>query len=60
MDDQNNEGLVGTENGTVYYINFEEKILLKLIATHHGHISSLKFGLSEEGAQELLLTAADG
>jgi hypothetical protein len=60
MDEKNNEGLIGTELGTLYYINFEEKILLKLLVTHHGSISALKFGLSEEGAQELLLTAAEG
>jgi len=26
MDDMNNEGLVGTENGTIYYINFADRI----------------------------------
>lgn len=24
MDDLNNEGLIGTENGTIYYINFSD------------------------------------
>ena len=60
MDDQNCEGLIGTENGSIYYINFDEKILLKLVVTHHGKISSLKFGLSEQGASELLLSASEG
>jgi hypothetical protein len=60
MDDLNNEGLVATEAGTIYYINFEDKILIKLIISHAGQISSLKFGLSEEGASELVLTADQG
>ena len=25
MDHNNNEGIVGTSNGSLYYINFEEK-----------------------------------
>lgn len=31
MDTENTEGIIGTENGTIYYINFDEKILLKLV-----------------------------
>ena len=26
MDDLNNEGLVGTENGTIYYVNFFDNV----------------------------------
>lgn len=60
MDEINNEGLIGTDSGTLYYINFDEKILLKLLISHTGPVQSLKFGLSEEGAQELLLSASEG
>jgi len=60
MDPSNTEGILGTEYGTLYYINFDEKILLKLVQTHTGAVSDLSFGLSEEGAQELILSASNG
>jgi len=30
MDDQNNEGLIGTENGTIYYVNFGDRADLSI------------------------------
>lgn len=32
MDDPNIEGMLGTENGDVYYLNFDERIIIKLIS----------------------------
>lgn len=31
MDEMNNEGLVGTEAGCIYYINFMECIVIQLV-----------------------------
>jgi len=31
MDDLNEEGLVGTASGQVYYLNLSEKVLIKLM-----------------------------
>ena len=31
MDDMNNEGLIGTEAGSIHYVNFMEKILIPLV-----------------------------
>ena len=33
MDSLNNEGIVGTGAGSLYYINFEEKVSLKVVNT---------------------------
>ncbi len=33
MDDLNNEGMVGTSNGSIYYLNFDEKIIIKLVSS---------------------------
>jgi hypothetical protein len=30
MDSLNNEGIIGTSLGTLFYANFEEKLILKL------------------------------
>lgn len=32
MDDLNNEGLVGTANGSLYYINFNEKLKIRIVS----------------------------
>ncbi len=32
MDDLNNEGLVGTAYGTLYYINFDEKLMIRIVS----------------------------
>ena len=32
MDELNNEGLVGTTTGTIYYVNISEKVIIKLVS----------------------------
>jgi hypothetical protein len=32
MDELNLEGIFGTANGNVYYLNFQDKIMIKLIS----------------------------
>lgn len=32
MDDLNNEGLAGTSSGSLYYLNFAEKLMIKLVS----------------------------
>jgi hypothetical protein len=31
MDELNNEGIVGTSHGTMYYINFNDKLMIKMV-----------------------------
>jgi hypothetical protein len=31
MDELNNEGILGTSEGNLYYINFNEKSLIKIV-----------------------------
>jgi hypothetical protein len=31
MDDLNNEGVLGTANGTIYYLNFTEKLIIRIV-----------------------------
>ena len=45
MDDLNNEGLVGTSNGSIFYINFAEKMIIRIVSKSHNlqkEISVLK------------------
>lgn len=35
MDDFNNEGLIGTEAGSIFYVNFAEKVLIKLVSSNN-------------------------
>jgi streptogramin lyase len=32
MDDLNNEGLAGTANGSIFYLNFAEKLIIKIVS----------------------------
>jgi hypothetical protein len=31
MDDLNNEGILGTSNGSIFYLNFGEKMIIKIV-----------------------------
>lgn len=49
MDELNQEGILGTANGNVHYVNFQDKILIKLISkgsTNQDEIGIAKFSLS--------------
>lgn len=55
LDDLNNEGIVGTSLGLLYYFNFSEKLIIKIVQKAYGvqrAISSLKF--SETNPQLIL------
>lgn len=43
MDDLNNEGLVGTENGSIYYVNFLEKIEILLVTSNNRNQEAINF-----------------
>jgi len=31
MDDLNNEGILGTSNGSIFYLNFTEKLIIRIV-----------------------------
>jgi hypothetical protein len=35
MDEFNNEGLIGTEAGSIHYVNFAEPVLIKLVSSNN-------------------------
>jgi hypothetical protein len=46
LDDLNNEGIVGTSLGVLYYLNFAEKLIIRIVSKVYGvpkAISSVKF-----------------
>lgn len=46
LDDLNNEGIVGTSLGVLYYINFAEKLIIRIVSKAYGvqrAITSVKF-----------------
>jgi len=32
MDDLNNEGIAGTSNGSIFYVNFAEKLIIRIVS----------------------------
>lgn len=55
MDDINNEGLVGTAFGTLFYINFDEKLMIRVVSKAYSvqkAITSIKF--SEQNPQLII------
>jgi hypothetical protein len=43
MDDSNNEGLIGTEAGSIFYVNFNERIVIKLVSSNNNNQSAIEF-----------------
>ena len=46
MDELNNEGIVGTALGVLYYINFAEKLIIRIVSKAYGvqrALTSVKF-----------------
>lgn len=33
MDATNNEGMIGTASGSIYYANFDEKMIIKVVSS---------------------------
>jgi WD40 repeat protein len=55
MDDLNNEGLVGTAFGTLFYINFDDKLMIRVVSKPYSvqkPITSVKF--SEQNPQLII------
>jgi WD40 repeat protein len=56
MDDLNNEGIAATSNGSIYYINFTEKIIIRIVNKAYSvqtPITSIRFN---ESNPELIIT----
>ena len=43
MDELNNEGLIGTEAGCIHYVNFNEKIIIKLVSSNNNNNEAIRF-----------------
>jgi len=43
MDELNNEGLIGTESGCIHYVNFAEKIVIKLVSGNNNNQDTINF-----------------
>lgn len=58
MDDLNNEGMVGTTSGSIYYVNFNQRIVIKTVASvSEARISAVKLITDGNGAP-LFLTGS--
>ena len=56
MDELNNEGIVGTSHGTMYYINFNDKLMIKMVNKAYSvqkPITQVKF---EESNPQLIIS----
>jgi WD40 repeat protein len=56
MDELNNEGIVGTSHGTLYYINFNDKLMIKMVNKAYSvqkPITQVKF---EESNPQLIIS----
>ena len=56
MDELNNEGIVGTSHGTLYYINFNDKLMIKMVSKAYSvqkPITQVKF---EESNPQLIIS----
>lgn len=42
MDTDNNEGVVGTESGSIYYINLAERTYQKLVSSNNKNHDAIK------------------
>jgi hypothetical protein len=55
MEELNNEGIVGTSHGALYYLNFSEKLIIRIVSkaySVHKPVSSIKF--NEQNPQIIL------
>lgn len=43
MDDMNMEGLIGTEEGSIHYVNFQENIVIQLVQSNNKHQDAVNF-----------------
>lgn len=63
MDDLNNEGLVGTAYGVIYYFNFNEKSLIRMVSKAYSvpkPVTTLKFNETNPNLVLTNCTASDG
>ena len=57
MDEMNNEGLVGTAQGCIHYINFTEKYVIKLVQKASPFQD--KIGLTKFDSPNLFMTCSE-
>jgi hypothetical protein len=57
MDEQNNEGLIGTEAGCIHYVNFQEKIAIRLVSGNNHNQDSINFCRFDKFNQEIFYTS---
>ena len=63
MDDLNNEGLVGTAFGVIYYLNFNEKILIRIVQKVYSvpkPVTTVKFSQANPNLVLTNCTASEG
>jgi hypothetical protein len=56
MDELNNEGLVGTEAGCIHYVNFSEKIIIKLVSSNNHNHEGIDFCKLDPSNPAILVT----
>jgi hypothetical protein len=56
MDDLNNEGLVGTEAGCIHYVNFAEKIIIRLVSSNNNNHDGIGYCKYDPQNQNLIVT----
>jgi hypothetical protein len=57
MDEQNNEGLIGTEAGCIHYVNFAENLLIKLVSSNNQNQDEVKICKFDKSNKEIFYTS---
>jgi hypothetical protein len=57
MDEMNNEGLIGTEAGGIYYVNFMECITIQLVQSNNKHQDAVNFVQYDPKHEKVFLTS---
>jgi len=59
MDKFNNEGIVGTFRGSIYYVNFADRMLVKLTSSHCPNpLNTVTFLQTEKSGAQLLISSS--
>lgn len=57
MDEMNNEGLIGTEAGGIFYVNFMECITIQLVQSNNKHQDAVNFVQYDPKHEKVFLTS---
>lgn len=57
MDEMNNEGLIGTEAGGIFYVNFMECITIQLVSSNNKHQDAVNFVQYDPKHEKVFLTS---